>query len=429
MKRIVRNLPNAEYHAGEEISHSGIVQLLKSPEHYLQYKKGSRAPTTAMEFGSAFHAFILEPALFNEEYSFVDETLLAGTLATMDDYKDAATQLGVKFETLNKDELKLAIKAAGLLGLVNFKDDVQAAMAALTTERLAGALATLDDIKQAAVSLGIEIGKMKKDELKAAIQAADTESTFKFREDVQAEMYALTAEKLSGTLATLDDYKAAATQLGVKFEALNKDELKLAIKAADTESKFKFREDEFDRLYGGKIILKPEQMRDLAAMRASLFNHAGAAELLSHGEAETSLFWTDEITGLACRIRPDWMFGGGIADLKSCINASKDSFAKVVANLGYDVEAAFYIDGVKAVTGKAVNFYFLAVEKTAPFSTACYMASQEMIEVGRAKYRGGLELLKWCQDKQKYPGYQPGGEIETIDLPRWAASFDLEVEA
>ena len=309
MKRIVRNLPNAEYHAGEEISHSGIVQLLKSPEHYLQYKKGSHAPTTAMEFGSAFHAFILEPALFNEEYSFVDETLLAGTLATMDDYKAAATQLGVKFETLNKDELKLAIKAA------------------------------------------------------------------------------------------------------------------------DTESKFKFREDEFDRLYGGKIILKPEQMRDLAAMRASLLNHAGAAELLSHGEAETSLFWTDEITGLACRIRPDWMFGGGIADLKSCINASKDSFANVVANLGYDVEAAFYIDGVKAVTGKAVNFYFLAVEKTAPFSTACYMASQEMIEVGRAKYRGGLELLKWCQDKQKYPGYQPGGEIETIDLPRWAANFDLEVEA
>ena len=120
------------------------------------------------------------------------------------------------------------------------------------------------------------------------------------------------------------------------------------------------------------------------------------------------------------------MFDRGIADLKSCITASKDGFSKAVANLGYDVQAAFYIDGMKAVTGKSVNFYFIAVEKTAPFSTACYMASQEMVEVGRAKYRGALELLKWCQENKQYPGYQPNGEVETIDLPRWAANFDLD---
>lgn len=306
MQRIVRNLPNAEYHSGEEISHSGIVQLLKSPEHYLQAKTGDREPTPAMEFGSAFHTYVLEPALFHEVYSVVDEAVLAGTLAT------------------------------------------------------------------------------------------------------------------------LDDYKAAATQLCVKFEALNKDELKAAIKVADVEFKFKFREDEFDRLYGDKIVLKQEQMESLAAMRASIFKHAGAAGMLVTGEAETSLFWTDEYTGLPCRIRPDWMFGGGVADLKSCITASKDAFAKTVANMGYDVQAAFYVDGMKAVTGRSVNFNFIAVEKTAPFSTACYTASQEMIEVGRAKYRCALELLKWCQDNQKFPGYQPSGEIETIDLPRWAATFDLE---
>ncbi len=49
-----------------------------------------------------------------------------------------------------------------------------------------------------------------------------------------------------------------------------------------------------------------------------------------------------------------------------------------------------------------------------------------MIEVGRAKYRGALELLKWCQEKKQFPGYQPTGVIETIDLPRWAANFDIE---
>ena len=175
----------------------------------------------------------------------------------------------------------------------------------------------------------------------------------------------------------------------------------------------------------GKIPLSADQLDTLAAMRVSIFNHAGAVNLLSKGEAETSLFWTDEYTGLQCRIRPDWMFNSGIADLKSCITASREGFSKAVANFGYDIQAAFYIDGMKAVTGKSVDFYFIAVEKTSPFSTACYKASQEMIEVGRAKYRGALELLKWCRENNRYPGYQPGGEIETIDLPRWAANFDL----
>ena len=269
MKRFVRNLKITEYHAGEEISHSGIVKLLKSPEHYLQYKSGEDDPTPAMEFGSAFHAFILEPEAFAKGYV-----------------------LAPKFDKRTKEGKELAAK--------------------------------------------------------------------------------------------------------------------------------------WDEENAGKTSLTAEQMDTLLAMQKSVFSHNGAAGMMLTGEAESSLFWTDELTGLKCRIRPDWLFAGGMADVKSCISASKSDFAKAAANLGYDIQAAFYIDGMKAVTGKTVDFFFAAVEKTAPYSTACYKASQEMIEVGRAKYRGALELLKWCQDAKQYPGYQPNGEIEIIDLPRWAAKFELE---
>lgn len=269
LNRIVKNLPNAEYHAGNEISHSGIVQLLKSPEHYQNYKHGSHEPTTAMEFGTAFHAYILEPEVFAAQFV-----------------------LAPKFDRRTKD------------------------------------------------------GK-----------------------------------------------EAAAR---------------------------------WDEENVGKSPLTIEQVEALSAMKESVFNHFGAAKMLSQGEAETSLFWTDKYSGLPCRIRPDWKFGGGIADLKSCISASKADFTKAVANFGYDIQAAFYIDGMKEVTGETVDFFFVAVEKNAPYSTACYKASQEMIEVGRAKYRGALELLKWCQENNSFPGYQPSGEIESIDLPRWAANFDLD---
>lgn len=272
MKRFVRNLPIDQYHAGDEISHSGILKVLRSPEHYLQYTSGEIEPTPAMEFGSAVHTFILEPRSFATKYI-----------------------LAQKFDKRTKE------------------------------------------------------GK-----------------------------------------------EAAAL-----WEEQNR----------------------------GKIALSSEQFEALSAMRESVFRHSGAAKMLAKGEAETSLYWTDKLTGLKCRIRPDWLFDGGMADLKSCVSACKADFAKAVASLGYDIQAAFYVDGMKEVTGKTVDFFFIAVEKNAPYTTACYKASQEMIEVGRAKYRGGLELLKWCQENKQYPGYQPSGEIETIDLPRWAANFDFDEAA
>ena len=181
----------------------------------------------------------------------------------------------------------------------------------------------------------------------------------------------------------------------------------------------------------GKTSLTVDQMAVIKEMIVSVRSHAGAVRLLGDGMAEMSAFWTDRETGIECKCRPDFLSMAGetvtgIVDVKTCVDASADGFARAIAALGYDVQAAFYQDGLKAVTGKTIPFYFIAVEKEAPYAVAAYKASDEMIEVGRAKYRGALELLKWCRENGTWPGYQPNGEIETINLPRWAANFDLE---
>jgi len=427
-------ITNPEYHAHEAIGHSSIVKTMRSPAHLREALDNPKEATLAMEFGTAIHTAVLEPRIFREEYAVVDEALLAGTLSSLDDYKTAATALCVKFDALNKDELKVAIKAADKDFRYSFKDDVQSEIAALTTERLASALASLDELKQAAGALGIEVGKMKKDDLKLAIKTADIDRVYSFRDEVLAEMSELTTSMMAGTLATLDDYRLAAGELGVKFDALSKDELKTAIKAADKDSRFKLYEEEFDRLYSGKILLKSEQFEAILKMRASLQNHKGANEMLflSEGLAEKSAFWTDSETGILCKCRPDWLklrFGraSGIADVKSCCNASADAFSKSIAQFSYDIQAAFYQDGVYAATGERVPFYFIAVEKDAPHAVAVYRASDEMIVTGREKYRTGLHLIKWCRDNNLWPAYQPNGEIETIDLPRWAANYESEL--
>lgn len=186
----------------------------------------------------------------------------------------------------------------------------------------------------------------------------------------------------------------------------------------------------WDAQNAGKIALTPEQMQDVQSMACFVRCHAGAERLLSSGIAEMSGFWRDPETGIECKCRPDFLAAQddlitGIVDVKTCCDASADAFARSIASLGYDVQAAFYQDGIKAVTGITVPFYFVAVEKEAPFAVAAYKASEEMIETGRAKYRAALQLLQWCREHDRWPAYQPNGEIEEINLPRWAANFDL----
>jgi hypothetical protein len=237
--------------------------------------------------------------------------------------------------------------------------------------------------------------------------------------------------RLEGTLQSLDDYKSAAEALGIKVGKMKKDEIKDAIKVADVDSRFVFREDAIARLYGGKQILQPTAMLAIQSIQASISRHTGAARLLSTGLAEMSGFWMDSETGIPCKCRPDWLVMAdemttGIVDVKSCCDASAEGFSRVIATMGYDLQAAYYQDGIKALTGRTLPFHFIAVEKDAPFATAVYKASDEMIEVGRAKYRGALQLLKWCRENNQWPAYQPSGVIEEIDLPRWAANFNLD---
>ena len=180
----------------------------------------------------------------------------------------------------------------------------------------------------------------------------------------------------------------------------------------------------FEEATQGKTLITPDELATLSRVRAAVLAHPGAAQLLQQGEAELSAFWTDSATGMACRCRPDWFNGTAIVDLKSCVDASSRGFSRAIANFGYDVQAAFYVDGIRSVTGRELPFLFVAVEKEAPHAVAVYRADPEILDIGRKKYQAALQLLKWCQESGTWPAYQPAGEVELISLPRWAANAE-----
>lgn len=62
----VVNMPNNAYHSYEGISKSGLDLIDRSPAHYAHTER--REPTRAMVIGTAIHAAILEPDVFEQQY-------------------------------------------------------------------------------------------------------------------------------------------------------------------------------------------------------------------------------------------------------------------------------------------------------------------------------------------------------------------------
>jgi len=180
------------------------------------------------------------------------------------------------------------------------------------------------------------------------------------------------------------------------------------VKAHESESK-------------GKTMLTLKQLETVNEMSRALNAHPTIPSLIGNGKVEVSMYWTDEATGVLCKIRPDlYVNGVMIADLKSTQDASPEGFPKSVYNYGYHISAAYYLDGYKAVTGDDLcgNFIFIAQESTSPYAAAPYVISDEALEVGRREYRRALEMFAECSQSGNWPGYSP--KIQPISLPAWA---------
>lgn len=167
----------------------------------------------------------------------------------------------------------------------------------------------------------------------------------------------------------------------------------------------------------GKQELSFDNYNDAKAMAKAVLDHPVAGKLVRGGSREVSAFWTDEETGTYCKARPDIIREDGmIVDLKTTNDASLKGFAKQIADLGYHVQAAWYLDGLKRFT-EVENFVVIAVENKAPFAVAVYYLDAAAIEKGREEYRRLLNNYVECVKTDVWPGYSE--EIQPISLPAW----------
>lgn len=144
--------------------------------------------------------------------------------------------------------------------------------------------------------------------------------------------------------------------------------------------------------------------------------HLGCSAVLSGGLAEVAGI-CDDFHGINARIKPDYRTDAHIVDVKTCADARPDAFVRSVMTYNYAVQAAYYCDIAEVIDGKKRRFYWVAVEKDAPYAVAVYEASDAMLDYGRREYRKAIELYKECASLDLWPAYSQ--QVQTLDLPAW----------
>lgn len=174
----------------------------------------------------------------------------------------------------------------------------------------------------------------------------------------------------------------------------------------------------------GKIVVTKAQMEVAQRMAGRVFQHPLASKLLGPGgQAEHSIYWHDDATGLRLRLRFDYLIqlpnGRWICvDYKTALSADPEYFAKAVFEYGYHQQQAWYEDGLREIGITDVGFVFVVQQKNPPHQVTVCAIDPEHVELGRQLNRKAIDLFAECSRNNLWPGYEP--TVHTVAMPVWA---------
>lgn len=177
--------------------------------------------------------------------------------------------------------------------------------------------------------------------------------------------------------------------------------------------------EEFINEAGDLTVIDTETYEQAKAVAAAVKNHPVAAKLLQNGRAERSYFWKNG--DIECKCRPDYLRDDirTAIDFKTTQCSSPDEFTKSAYNYRYHVQAAWYMDGLKACGLAIDNFIFIAAETKPPYPVVVYVADEHMLKLGRMEAADNLETYRKCLTSGEWYGYEEKPKVHSLSLPDW----------
>lgn len=186
----------------------------------------------------------------------------------------------------------------------------------------------------------------------------------------------------------------------------------------------------------GKLPLLRHQFNDVVAMANAAREYLKTLDFninLSSGFAEQTLIW-DEEEDYPKRARLDWISSDRkiVLDYKTTAGGLRyDELARHIEAMGYDIQDAFYSNGVKQLTGKNPKFIFLFQEKEAPYLCQAIELDAGFKYLGTEKFSYAVNLWEHCMSEyganNPWPGYM--NKVIAIEPPQWStAKWDERIE-
>lgn len=169
------------------------------------------------------------------------------------------------------------------------------------------------------------------------------------------------------------------------------------------------------------IPLKSTELAEVNAMAEAVLADRDARNLLQGGRPELSVFAHDDEYDVDLRCRFDYLGDELLSavDVKTVAGKStRAAFSKVVADRGYDVSAAHYLDTLETATGARPQMAFVVVEKDPPYFTAVFELSPDELEMGEKEARSARAKLAACRWADLWPHRASGIQITEAPMYR-----------
>jgi hypothetical protein len=178
----------------------------------------------------------------------------------------------------------------------------------------------------------------------------------------------------------------------------------------------------FESFAQGKLIIDEVQAEAVRGVVSSVKDHKLASGILRGGEAEYSYYVTCPETGLGMKCRPDYFNQNALIDLKTCQDASVEGFTRQCINLGYHIQAAYYLDVFNLANGADLKeFYFVSVETTAPFAVNTFLMGEMALALGREQYKKAMkQYVEYLKSPERINDFGYEVKINEIVFPNWA---------
>jgi hypothetical protein len=184
----------------------------------------------------------------------------------------------------------------------------------------------------------------------------------------------------------------------------------------------------------GKVSVDVKSKTIVDLIKRNYYRYGGGIipALLKGSVPEVSMYWTDEETGLPCKIRPDAF---QLEENIGCnaIISFKTTHADNIGKMAYDaakymyhLSEGMYCEGFEAVTGRKCGGVFCVMLQTVlPYLPVVFYYAPEDLANGKYRYRTALRNVREAMDAEQWPGFDSYAEAGNMGiivnpLPEWS---------